>query len=191
MRKIGKNWVENNLAELLVLMGGALSYYETHNDLEGYKQEYFNKKDGDGYHYRMQKLADKKIISELKIKGVRCQRWRVKRFYRYKTNRKVKVDKVLYDYFQYVMDYILAEEVLTDLMFEFILKKCKCQGKIGQCLYKLLGYVFEYVNERGTAILKNEIVAEKLLDKLKGYPAFEVFRTACKQSPHTVGIVSK
>lgn len=28
MRDIGKNWEENNLAELLVLIGGAMSFYE-------------------------------------------------------------------------------------------------------------------------------------------------------------------
>lgn len=188
MRDIGKNWEENNLAELLVLIGGAMSFYEKKGSLEGYSDNYLKNKDKDGYHYRMQKLADKKIMNELRNKDVRCSKWKVKRYYRYKKNRIIKVDNALYDYFQCVMDYILGEEVLTELMFRPVLEGCKCREEMGneQCLNKILDWQYQRLNGLARNILNDnqtsKEAAENLLNKFKDYLEGKDFMVACTRS---------
>ncbi len=189
MRKIGKKCVENNLAEMLALMGGAMSYYERHGDLNGYKDFYLENKEKDGFHYRMQKQANKYIICELRKKGIRCSRWRLERFCRYRKSGSKKVDNVLYDYFQYVMDYILREDILIKLMFQYIFQGCSCPGEkeYGNCLNMILDWQYKRLVKLKTDILMiNSSVAIKeaaknLLDKLNGYSEFEEFRMICKR----------
>lgn len=189
MRKIGKKYIENNLAELLVLMGGALDYYANHNNLNGYDEYYLSNREKDGFHYRMQKLADNYIISELKRKGIRCSKWRVKRFYRYKKNGSRRVDHILYDYFQYVMDYILREDVLINLMFQYILQKCNCPEKKNNknCLNTILDWQYKRLVQLETELLQihsNDHIqasAGELLRKLEKYQKFEGFKIRCKE----------
>lgn len=188
MRKIGKKYYENNLAEMLVLMGGALDYYANHNSLNGYDKYYLANREKDGFHYRMQRIADNHIINELRRGGIRCRRWRVKRFYRYKENGNRRVDYVLYDYFQRVMDYILREDVLIKLMFQNILHGCNCSEKVSNknCLNIILDWQYKRLVQLETEILKihsNDAVqvsAGGLLRKLESYQKFEGFRINCK-----------
>ncbi len=189
MRKIGKKYFENNLAEMLVLMGGALGYYENHNNLNGYGEYYLANREKDGFHYRMQKLADNYIISELKRNGIRCRKWRVKRFYRYKENGSRRVDHILYNYFQYVMDYILREDVLINLMFQNILQECNCPEKKNNknCLNIILDWQYKRLVQLETEILQihsNDYIqasAGELLRKLENYQKFEGFKIRCKE----------
>lgn len=189
MRKIGKRYYENNLAEMLVLMGGALGYYENHNNLNGYDEYYLANREKDGFHYRMQKMADNYIISELRKDGIRCRKWRVKRFYRYKESGSRKVDPALYNYFQCVMDYILREDILIRLMFQNILQVCNCPEKVKNtnCLNIILDWQYKRLVQLETEILKihsNDAVqtsAGKLLRKLENYQKFEGFRINCKE----------
>lgn len=174
---------------MLALMGGAMFYFEKNGNLNGYDDFYLENKEKDGFHYRMQKQADKNIIRGLREKGIRCSGWRVKRFYRYKKRGSKKVDNVLYDYFQYVMDYILREEVLTKLMFQYIFQECNCPEKKenGNCLNMILDWQYKRLIKMKTDILQinsNAVIkeaAKKLLDKLNGYPGFEGFRLTCRR----------
>lgn len=188
MQKIGKKCVENNLAEMLALMGGAMSYYEVHGHLSGYDDFYLAYREKDGFHYRMQRIADNHIINELRRSGIRCRKWRVKRFYRYKESGSRKVDSALYNYFQCVMDYILREDILIKLMFQNILHVCNCPEKVSNknCLNIILDWQYKRLVQLETEILKihsNDAVqvsAGELLRKLENYQKFEGFRINCK-----------
>ncbi len=188
MRKIGKKYYENNLAEMLVLVGGALGYYAKHNNLNGYDEYYLANREKDGFHYKMQKIANNHILCELRENGIRCRKWRVKRFYRYKESGSRRVDSALYDYFQCVMDYILREDVLIRLMFQNILQ-CNCPEKIKNtnCLNIILEWQYKRLVQLETEILKihsNDAVqasAGELLRKLENYQKFEGFRINCKE----------
>lgn len=189
MRKIGKKYIENNLAEMLALMGGAMSYYERHGNLNGYDDFYFANKEKDGFHYGMQKQANRYIISEFRKKGIRCSRWKLERFCRYKKCGSKKVENVLYDYFQYIMDYILRNDVLTKLMFQFIFQECSCSEKKenGNCLNMILDWQYKRLVKLKTDVLlinssiKIKEAAKNLLDKLNDYPRFDGFRITCKR----------
>lgn len=188
MRKVGKKYFENNLAEMLVLMGGSLEYYANHNNLNGYDEYYLANREKDGFHYRMQKLADNHIISELRREGIRCRKWRVRRFYRYRENGSRRVDHILYDYFQYVMAYILREEVLIKLMFQNILQECNCPKKeeSKNCLNMILDWQYKRLVLLETEILHihsnngSQASAGELLKKLENCQKLEILRIRCK-----------
>lgn len=189
MRKIGKKYIENNLAEMLALMGGAMSYCERHGNLNGYDDFYLANKEKDGFHYRMQKQANKYIINEFRKKGVRCSKWKLERFCRYKKSGSKKVENVLYDYFEFIMDYILRDDILTKLMFQYVFQECSCPEKKenGNCLNMILDWQYKRLVKLKTDLLlinssvKIKEAAKNLLDKLNGYPRFERFRMTCKK----------
>lgn len=193
MRKVGKKYFENNLAEMLVLMGGALGYYANHNNLNGYEEYYLANREKDGFHYRMQKQADNHIISELKRKGRRCSKWRVKRFYRYKENGSRRVDHTLYDYFEYVMAYILREDVLIKLVFQNILQECNCPEKNENknCLNMILDWQYKRLVHLETEILHirsnnvSRVSAGELLKELENCQKLEILRIRCKEIKNT------
>lgn len=40
--KKNRKYIENNMAEMLALVGGVMDYCNTHNDLKGYEEYYKN-----------------------------------------------------------------------------------------------------------------------------------------------------
>lgn len=184
--KKNKRFIENNLAEMLALVGGAMEYCNTHEDLEGYEEYYIDNKKKDGFHYRSQKYADKIIRKELKDKGVHCKRKVSKRFYRYFERGSKKISVELYDYFKYVMDYILEREMLLKLALSEIFLKCKCSENIKKetCLDFVLDWQYKRVLNYATKLdMGNEKRKEKakyLLDKLNKYSKFGKFQNECQ-----------
>lgn len=87
------------------------------------------------------------------------------------------------------MDYILREDILIKLMFQYIFQGCSCPEKKenGNCLNMILDWQYKRLVKLKTDILLiNSSVAIKeaaknLLDRLNSYPGFERFRMTCKR----------
>lgn len=185
--KKNRKYIENNMAEMLALVGGAMEYCNTHDDdLEGYEEYYENNRKKDGFHYRMQKYADKTIRNELKDKGVHCKRRVSKRFYRCFQRGSKKISIELYDYFKWIMDYILGEKILLKITLNEILKDCGCEVDVnmGSCLTTILDWQYKRLVKYNTNIaivdLKRKEKAQILLNKLKRYSQFGRFQTECQ-----------
>lgn len=189
--KKGKKFVENNLAEMVALVGGAMCYKEQHKNLEGYREFYIENREKAGFHYKKQKYGDKIILKELREKGVKCTRGKAKRFYRYNTKGHTRIVSELYDYWKYIMDYILNDELLMDLTINVILKECKCKlnTEYGNCLNNILDWQYKRLVRFKTNITitdeKKKQKARKLLEKLHNYSGFKKFQIQCK-SAHNV-----
>lgn len=184
--KKSRKYIENGLAEMLALVGGAMEYCNTHNDLEGYEEYYRENRKKDGFHYKMQRYADKIIRRELKDKNIYCKRKISKRFYRYFKRGSKKISIELYDYFKYIMDYILEKEILLKITLNEILKDCGCEVDVsrGSCLNTILDWQYKRLVKYNTNIaivdLKRKEKAQVLLNKLNRYSKFGKFQTECQ-----------
>lgn len=184
---LGKNYEENNLAEMLALVGGAMFYIDKHDDLEGYDDYYSKNKDKDGFHYKMQKYGDRIIRRELKERNIRCGRRKAKRFYRYSKKGQRSISFELYDYWAYIMDYILSgDNKLLRLTVDDILKKCTCEleSKYDECLDWMLDWQYQRLNYCSNSLTerndRRQRKASALLKKLNNYPGFETFEKQCR-----------
>lgn len=183
--KKGKKFIENNFAEMVALVGGAMKYIEFHGNLNGYDYFYLENKNKDGFHYRMQKYGDKVIRKELRIIGVHCKKSKTKRFYRYSQKGHDRIDAELYDYFKYIMDYILNEDILIKLTMCNIFQLCRCEVELeyNYCLNAILDWQYKRLVKFSTYItIFDEEKKEKagaLLKKLNSYSRFNDFKKEC------------
>lgn len=184
--KKGKKYVENNLAEMVALVGGAMCYREQYDNLEGYKEYYLENREKAGFHYKKQKYCDKAIIKNFKKQGIKCTKGKAKRFYRYNIKGHTRIVPELYDYWKYVMDYILSDDILTDITIKYILKECKCKknSEYRKCLNGILDWQYKRLVKLKTDITitdeKKKQKAGKVLEKICNYPGFESFEKQCR-----------
>lgn len=189
--KKGNKYIENNLAEMLALVGGAMKYNEIHGNLNGYEEHYLENRRKSGFYYKMQRYGDKIIRKELRDVGIHCKKKRTKRFYRYFEKGSKRIDSELYDYFKYIMDYILNDDMLTKILTNEILGQCGCkkESENGNCLNQILDWHYKRLIKYKTDLTqtneKKKEKAKNLLDKLNKYPKFGRFRTLC-QTAHGI-----
>lgn len=188
-RRHGKNYEENRLAEMVALIGGSIQYLEQNKDLSKYEEYYLENKKRDGFHYKMQRIGDKFIRTNLKSERIYCKRSRTKRFYRYNTNQNSsRVEEQLYHYFRFVMDQIMKDEILKKITWNHILEECKCSldSEYDICLNKILDWQYKRLIKIKTNFtiqdMKKKEKAQNVLYKLNSYPRFGRFKNECQKS---------
>lgn len=184
--KNGKKITENKFAEILACVGGAMKYIKLHGDLEGYEAYYMENKEKKGFHYKMQRYGDQIVRKELRCIGVYYKKSRAKRSYRYYENNSKRVDMELYDYFKFILDYVVNNEVLFDITRNIILKDCKCkaESEFKLCLNQILDWPYKRLVKLNTDLTlcdeKKQQKAGVLLQKMYEYTNAEVFMSECK-----------
>lgn len=186
-----KEIIENKMGKMLVLVGSAMRYISLHNSLDGFEEYYYENREKVGFHFRSQKYGDKIIREELKTMEIYCRKGKTKRYYRYSLLGKNSIEKELYHYFKYIMDYILENELLFNIVMESILKDCECpkDSDYKICLNKILDWQYQRLVNVSTSFtgfsVKKKELAKEVLKEFNGYSRLTTFKKQC-QSVHGI-----
>lgn len=189
------NFEENTFANLVSLVGFYENYRNSHigpinkNEFMEYYNEHFCK---DGVHYRTQKRANLLIYTHLRNKSIKCKKNKFKRYYRYKLSYNPQMDTAFYPYFEYIMNYILENEILKELAICHIIQPCKSYSNIPdmnapyrECLEKILGTLYIKIYHCSCNVIASHNQKERaknIISNLKSYNKFDDFMTYCRKN---------
>ena len=181
-----KKVTENKMGEMLILVGSAMRYISLHNSLDGFEEYYNENREKVGFHFRAQKYGDKIIRQELKTMEIYCKKGRTKRYYRYSLRGRNSIEKELYHYFKYIMDYILENELLINIVMDSILNDCKCpkDSDYKICINKILDWQYKRLVDASTSFtgfsVKKKELAKEVLNDFNGYSKLTTFKNQCQ-----------
>ena len=155
-------------------------------------EEYYTKNiENKKFYYSAQRMVDVNFRYYLKQKGIYYSARKMKRFYRYNKKIKPKIEMMLSDYFDYVMNYIESNDVLSKIntckiivpCYNFTEKKSNPQS-YDPCLQYILSWYYDRISSAARGILcsvakKNK--AQQLLNRLEENKVLDVFYKKCRK----------
>lgn len=188
--KKNKRFEENKLAEMVAMVGTYMKYASISSDMEKFEEYYADNIGNKKFYYSAQRKVDANFREHLKEKGISYSARKMRRFYRYNNSRKPKIELILSDYFDYVMNYIESNDILKKIntcriivpCYNFTEKESEPKS-YDSCLQYILAWYYDRISSAARGILceeKKKEIAKQLLGKLENNKELNDFYCECR-----------
>lgn len=187
--KKNRYYKENKFAELVALVGTYIRYTRISSSTEKFEEYYNDNIRNINFYYQSQRIVNKIVRDEVLKTKCKYGAYRMKRFYRFNIQRKPKIEKELYDYVKFVMDYILKNKVLLEIAIYKIMIPCSnyteqstlCNS---DCWQFILQWQYDRLSQISYNITSSNLgkkqKAVQLLNRIEEY-SLEEFKSVCRE----------